>query len=166
VCVSHFSRFSVFSPYSRSYSVCVSFSMFFRFLAKIQVLQCVFFIFLIKIQVLQCLLLIFHVFSVSHHIPGPTLCVSLFASFSMFLAIFHVLPCEFSFPRLSVFSPYSRSYSVFVSFYTFFSFLAIIQVLWCTFLIFPFFSVSLHISGHTMFVSPFPRFLLFSTNSR
>jgi hypothetical protein len=40
-----------------------------------------------------------------------------------------------SFPLLSVFSPYSRSSIVCVSFCTFFSYLAIIQVIWCTFLI-------------------------------
>jgi hypothetical protein len=38
VCVSNFSRFSVFSPYSRSYSVCFSFSSFSVFLAIFRVL--------------------------------------------------------------------------------------------------------------------------------
>ena len=55
-------------------------------------------------------------FSVSHHIPGPTMFVS-------------------HFPRLSVFSTFSRSYNACVSFYTFFRFLALFQVLECTFLI-------------------------------
>ena len=88
VFLSHFPRFSVFSPYSRSYSVCVSFSTFISFHAIIQVLQCV--------------VLIFHVFSVSHHIPCPKVCVSYF-------------------PRFSVFSQYYRSYSVHFSFFMFLS---------------------------------------------
>jgi hypothetical protein len=40
VFVSHFPRFSVFLPYSRSNTVCVSFSTFFSFLAIFQVLEC------------------------------------------------------------------------------------------------------------------------------
>jgi hypothetical protein len=44
-CISHFPRFWVLPPYSRSYSVFVLFSSFFRFLAIIQVLQCLFLIF-------------------------------------------------------------------------------------------------------------------------
>ena len=51
----------------------------------------------------------------SSHIPGPTMCVS-------------------HFPRLSVFSTYSRHYSACVSFHTFFRFLGLFQVLVCTFL--------------------------------
>jgi hypothetical protein len=34
-------------------------------------------------------------FSISRHIPGSTVCESHFALFSVFLAIFHVLPFEF-----------------------------------------------------------------------
>ena len=51
------------------------------------------------------------------------------------------------FPHLSVFSPYYRSYSLGVSFFTFPSF-------------------SSHIPGPTMFVSHFPRLSVFSTYSR
>ena len=92
---------------------------------------------------------LFTLFSVSRHIPGPTVCVTHFSRFSVFLPIFHVLPCEvliflisqFSrhipgpnvcvshFPRFSVFSPYSRTNCVCFSFSTFFSFLTIFQVL-------------------------------------
>ena len=79
----------------------------------------------------------FTFFTVSRHIPGPVLGVSHFARCSVFLGIFQVLPCEFLiFLLFSVFSPCCRSYSVCVSFYTFFSFLAIIQVLQCIFHIF------------------------------
>jgi hypothetical protein len=91
------------------------------------------------------------------------LCVSHFASFSVFLTIFQVLPCDFliflicqfschnptvsisSCPRFLVFSPYSRSYSVCFSFFTFFRFFfffAIVQVLESVF-VFPRFSVFL-----------------------
>ena len=101
--VCHFSCWSVLSPYSRSYSVHFSFLPFSLFLAIFQVLQCV------------CL--IFHVFQFSHHTAGPTLGISHFPGFLVFLAI-------------------SRSNSVCVLFSTFFSFLAIFQVLMCTILLF------------------------------
>ena len=51
VSISHFPRFSVFLEYSRSYSVCVSFCIFFRFLPMIQVSECAILIF----KVFQCL---------------------------------------------------------------------------------------------------------------
>ena len=107
-----------FSPYSRSNSVCVPFSIFyFKFLAKFHVLPDDFLIswvgqfschipgpvvcishfshismFLAIFQVIQCLCLFFHVYLFVclffHHIPGPTLCISHFSCFSMFL--FHI----------------------------------------------------------------------------
>jgi hypothetical protein len=64
VCNFHFQPFSVLSIYSRSYSVCVSSSTYFSFLAIIQVLQCVF--------------LFFQFYSVSRHILCPTVYVSYF----------------------------------------------------------------------------------------
>jgi hypothetical protein len=65
VCISYFSRFlEFFSQYSRSYSVCISFSTFFSFLTIIRILQCTF--------------LFFRFFSVSRHIPGPTVCFPYF----------------------------------------------------------------------------------------
>ena len=93
VCVSYFPRYSVFSPYSRSYLVYFSFSMVFRvfflpysmsnrvhfscsslvsFLAIFQVLLGVFscflffFFFFSVFQFLQCVILIFQVFWFSH----------------------------------------------------------------------------------------------------
>ena len=144
-----------------------SFYLFFSFLVIFQVLRCAFLLF----HVFQCFLpysslyrfvshfprfsvflphywsysvyfSYFTFFTVSRHIPGPTMCVSLFARFSVFLTIFHVLPCEFLFSSLSVFSPYSRCYSEQFSFFTFYS-------------------VSRHIPGHTVFVSHFPRISVF-----
>ena len=83
--------------------MCFSFSMIFSFLAICQVLQCVF--------------LIYHDFQFSINIPGPTLFISHFSRFSVFLGYF-------------------MSYRVFCSFLMIFSFLTIIQVLQCAFLIF------------------------------
>ena len=94
VCVSHFARLKVFlaifwvlefaflsfhfflcfSPYSRSYSVCFSFSTFFIFFFF-------FFFFFPIFQVLLCVSLIFHVFQFSAHIPGPIVCISRFPRF-------------------------------------------------------------------------------------
>ena len=118
-----FDVFQCFLPYSRSYSVCVSFSTFFSFLATIQDLECVFlilhlfhffspysksysvcvsfntfFCFLGTIQFLQFVFLIFKVF----HCFLPTIfhvlqCDSHFTCFSVFLAVFLVLLCEFLF---------------------------------------------------------------------
>ena len=79
--------------------------------------------------------------SFSSHIPGPTMFVS-------------------HFPRLSVFSTYSRYYSACVSFLTFFRFLALLQVLVCTFFIFPDFdSFSKYFRSYN--VSHFPRYSVF-----
>ena len=141
VCVSHFARYSVF-------------------LAIFQFLQCEFLIFLVG--QLLC------------HISGPTVWISDFSHFLVFLAIFiqsfclilnilqfssfnsgfavcishfsmlFSVSCQISilhwgFFILQVFqcfSPYSRSYSVCVSLYSFFRFLTKFQFLQCVFLIF------------------------------
>ena len=99
-----FSYLSVFSTYSRSYSVCFPFCTF---------------------------------YSVSHHIPGPRVCVLHFIRFSVFAPQSRSFIVCFSFCTFfQCFSLYSRSYSVCVSFFTFFGFLATILVLQCAFLIF------------------------------
>ena len=67
-----------------------------------------------------------------------------FPPFSIFLAIFHVLKCVFLISRFSVSSPYSRSYSVHFSFFTFFSDFVIVQVLKWMFLVFHGFQFSCH----------------------
>ena len=98
--VSHFPCWWVLLPYHRSYSRHVSFSrfsvflkifqvkeclflisMFFTFLTKIQVLQCVSHtssvsLFLSIFQVIQCLCLIFHIFQFSCHCTVRTVCIS------------------------------------------------------------------------------------------
>ena len=101
VFVSHFPRFSVFSPYSRSNSVFVSFFTFFSFLAIFHVLECEFLIFHVfqfsrhNPGSIVCISHFSRFSSVSSHILGPTVCVSHFERFSLFLAIFQVLPSEF-----------------------------------------------------------------------
>ena len=118
MCISHFPRFSVF------YAI---------------------------LQALQCAFLIFHVFHFSCHIPVPRVCISHFPRFSVFLAIFQVLQCTFLIFhvfQVFFFLPYSRSYSVYLSFSTFFSFLTVIQAYSVHFSFSTFFSVSHHIRFH------------------
>jgi hypothetical protein len=124
VSISHFSFFSCFSTYSRSYQVSFSFSYSHIFLAIF--------------HVLQCLCLIFHIFQFSRHIPGPIVCISNFPRFSVFLSIFQVksvcvlifqvfqistffsVSCHIPGPTVFL-SAQSRSYSVYFSFFTFFT---------------------------------------------
>ena len=140
MCLSHFPRFPVFKPSSRSCRVCVSSSTFFCFLSKFQVLEYAFFIF----QDFHCFSpdsrshtehfsfsIFFTVFLL--HISLYSVCVS----FSTFFRVFFLFFCDFhftfyTFSRFSFFLPYSRSYSVHFSFSTFLSgffFFAIFQVL-------------------------------------
>ena len=97
-----FHIFHCFSPQSRSYSLCLSFYNFFIFFAKIQVL--LYFSY-------------FSFFTVTHHNPDPTVCVSQFDRFLEFLTTF-------------------LSYHVSFSFSSFVSFLAIFQFLLCAIFIF------------------------------
>ena len=149
-----FHIFHYFSPYSRSYIVCFSFSMIFSVLAILQFLQCVFLIF----QLFHCfspysrsysvfLSFCTFFFSVSCPIFCPTMWFPHFPGFFSFLAINHVIQCLYSF-------------------FTFFSFLDIIQVLQCVFPFFTFFTAFCHIPGPTLCVSNFPWFAVFSPYSR
>ena len=123
--------FQCFSPYGRSYSVCVSFSNIFLFC------------FLTIVHVPQCVFLIFHVFyCFSPHYKSYTVCFS-FSMICSFLAIIQALQCSFLIVHVfKCFSPYSSSNGFCVSFSTFFQF-------------------SRHIPGETVFVSHFPRFSVF-----
>jgi hypothetical protein len=141
--------FSVFLPYSRSYSVQFSFSMMFRFSRHIPGDTVFvspfprFSVFLTIFLVLQCAFLIFYVFQgFFRHIPSPLVCFSYFPSFL-------------------VFSPKSRSYSVHFSFFTLFSVSIHILVLQCAFLISYDFQFSPHIPGPTVSIFHFPRFSVF-----
>ena len=108
VLVSHIPRFSVFSPYPKSYSFYVSFPMLFSFLDIINILQCVY--------------LIFHVFEcILPYSRSYIVCFSFTMIFS-FLAIIQDLHCLFLiFFFFFWFSPNSGSYSVHFSFFTFLS---------------------------------------------
>ena len=200
MCLSHFSRFfnflaifqvrkctflifhvfQCFLPYSRSYSVHFSFLTFFGVFAIFQCLQCAF--------------LIFYVFQFSQHIPGPRVCIAHFSRFSVFLTICQVIhDCVLFFSFLAIiqvlqwsflivhifqcFSPYSSSYSVCVSFSTFFSFsffLFLFLFLFCFVLpfcrsysvpltLFHVFQFSCHIPAPTVCISHFLHFTVFFT---
>ena len=125
LCLSHFPRFSVSSPYYRSYSVCVSFFKLFSFLSIFQVLQYEF--------------LDFHILQFFSPFSSPTLCTSYLTRFSVFL-------------------PYFRSYSVPFSFSTYLSFLAIFQIIQGLCLIFHVFQVYCYIPGPTGIISHISRF--------
>ena len=199
VCLSHFSRFfnflaifqvrkctflifhvfQCFLLYSRSYSVHFSFLTFFGVFAIFQCLQCAF--------------LIFYVFQFSQHIPGPRVCIAHFSRFSVFLTICQVIhDCVLFFSFLAIiqvlqwsflivhifqcFSPYSSSYSVCVSFSTFFSFSFFLFLFFCFVLFLPFcrsysvpftlfhvFQFSCHIPAPTVCISHFLHFTVFFT---
>ena len=127
--VFHLPRFSVFLPHSMWKSVCVSFSTLY--------------IFLTIFHVLQCVCHIFHILHFSSHIRGPTVCISHFSRYSLFLAI-------------------STSYSVCFPFCSFSVFLAIFQVLPCEFLIFHLFQCFSSYSRSKCIFSHFPHFSVFS----
>ena len=143
MCVPHLPRFFRYSLHNPGPTVCIfHISGFSIFLTIFQFLQCVFLTlhvfqcflpcfmsyhvsfswfsfvsFLIIYQVLQCEFLLFQVGQFFCHIPGPTVCVSHFARFSVFIAYF-------------------MSYHDSFSFSSFVSFLVICQVLQSVFLIF------------------------------
>ncbi|SFW06969.1 Uncharacterised protein [Chlamydia abortus] len=95
-------------------------------------------------QVVKWMFLIFHGFQFSCHIPRPTVDISKFSTFSVFLAIFHVLNCIFLI-------------------FMIFSFLAIFQVLQCAFTFFTFFSdfVIFQVVKHFSFFTYFSDFVIF-----
>ena len=101
-------------------------------------------------------------FQLSCHIPGATVCIYHFSSFSIFLVIFHYLKSVILiFRDFQYFSPYSRSYSVHFSFFTFFSDFVIFQVVKWMFLIFHDFQFSCHIPCPRVDISHFPAFSVF-----
>ena len=119
------------------------------------------------------------VLQVSRLIPGPSIYISHFSCFCLFLEIFQVLQC-FSFSTffrvswhipvptcefLIFFCQYSRHMScptVYIYHFSHFSvFLAIFQFLSCEILIFLICQFSRNIPGPTVCVSHFPRFSAF-----
>ena len=128
--------FSVFSSYSRSYSVHFSFFTFFsdsviiqvdkwmflvfndfQFLAIFHVLLWTFLnfppfsVFLVIFHVLKFVFLFFRDFMFSRHIPGPTVCISNFSRFSVISSFFKSSMDVSHFPWFSVFLPNSMSYT-------------------------------------------------------
>ena len=149
VIVSHFPRFSVFSPKYRSHSVYFLYFTFFTVSRHIPVPTmsnshfASISVFLAKFHFLPCEFLIFLVCQFSCHIPDPTMWVS-------------------HFRFLSVFSLCSSSYNVHFSFSMFFRFLATIQVLQFVVLIIHVFQCFPPYSRSYMCVSHFPSFSVFS----
>ena len=172
-----------------------SFSSYVTFLTIFQFLQGAFLIF----HIFQCFsphwrsypvfLIFFFVFQFYLQLTCPTVCISNFPCFSVFLAIFHGLQCVCdSYSPFSVFfffsiflvlqcaflifkvfqwsSTYFTSYTVCFSFLMIFSFLALLQVLQYAFLIFHVFQCFLPYPGQTVFVSSFPLLLVFLPYSR
>ena len=80
--VSHFPRFSVFSPKYRSYTMYFSYFIVCTASRHIPGPR-------------VCVSHFFTFFSVSCHIPFPTVCVSHFAFFKIFLSVFHLLQFVF-----------------------------------------------------------------------
>jgi hypothetical protein len=148
-------------------SVCFSFSKFFNFLFIFHVLQCTFLIF----HVFECfppysrlLRQIFQIFQFSWHILGPTVCISDFSRFSIFLAIFYFLQCVFLLFNDFQFSCHIPGPTVCISHFSHFSvFLDIFQVLQCVFLIFHDFQFSCHTPCPSLCISVFSRFSMFLT---
>jgi hypothetical protein len=116
VCYFQFSNFQCFSPYSRSFSVLSHFPYFSIFSPHSRSYSVHFSVFLAIFQVIHCFCLISHFFHFCPQNFGPTVYISHTSHFSLF--------------------PHSKSYSVSVSFSTFFSLFATIQFLQCVFLIF------------------------------
>ena len=122
--------------------------MIFSFLSILHVLECIsnflrFWVFFGIVLVKQCLWLLFHFLKFPCHNPGPRVCISHFS-------------------HLLYFSTCSRSYSVWVSFSTYFSFFffffATFQVLHCAFFIFHVFQC---FSRYSMSKSVFVSFFTF-----
>jgi len=158
-----FHVFSVISSIFKSSSGYFSFSIIFSFLAILHVLQWTFLnfppfsVFPAIFHVLKCLFLMIHIFSY----------FAIFQVLQFAFIIFHVLQysphislpndCYSHFRWFSVFSPYSRFYSVHFYFSCFSKFLVIFHYLMSVILIFPDFQFSCHIPGSTVCISHFSR---------
>ena len=152
VCVAHFDHFLEFLTTFLSYHVSFSFSSFVSFLAIFQFLQCAIFI--------------FHVFSVSRHIPGPTVYTSHFSRYSVFLATFQVIQCLCLIFHLFFFSRHILLPTVFILTFSRISlFLTTIQIIEYVFLILHVFHIFWQNPGPPLF-HIFHVFHCFSSQSR
>ena len=101
-------------------------------------------------------------FQLSCHIPGPTVCIYHFSCCSIFLVIFHYLKSVILiFRDFQYFSPYSRSYSVHLSFFLFFNISCHISVPNECYSHFRDFQFSRHIPGPKMDIYKFSKFFSF-----
>jgi hypothetical protein len=141
VYISHFSRFSLFLPIFQGIQCfCLIFHFFFSFLSQS--------------RTYSVYISYFSFFTVSLHIPGPTVCASHFACFSVFLAIFHVLPCEFLIFLVGHVTRHIPGHRVCISHFLRFSvFLTIFLVIHFLCLIFHVFQFSCHNPGPTVYFS-------------
>ena len=113
-------------------------------------------------QVVNGMFLIFHDFQFSCHIPCATVDISKLSNFFSFpRLISRPKVCISHFLRFSGFSPYSRTYSVHFSFFTFCSDFVIFQVVKWMFLIFQDFQFSCHIPCARVDISKLSNFLSF-----
>jgi hypothetical protein len=142
--------------------------MNFSFLAIFHVLQWTFLnfpsfsVFLAIFHVLKCVFLISCDFQFSHHIPGPTVCISHFSRFSVILSFFKSSSGCFSFSMIFRFLAIFHVLQwTFLNFPPFSVFLAVFHVLKCVFLISRDFQVSYHIPGPTVDISKFSSFFCF-----
>ena len=143
-----FHFFECFSPYFTSYSVCFLFCTF--FIVSHQVLCPT-----MPVSLFPCL-------SVFRHDPGPTVCVSHFPRFSVFLAIIQVL--QFVFLILHVFQFFRciPCPTMCISHFAAVSvFLAIFQVIQCLCLFLHIFHFFRHTPGPTVCINPFSHFSVF-----
>ena len=147
MCISHFRWFSIFLPYSRSYTCAFLIFQIFEYFSpysrsySVRVSFSTCFSFLVIIQGLQCVYLIFHVFECfSTYFPPYGVCFSFSIFFFFFFLVFSPYSRSYSgishFSRFWILLAYSRSKTVCESFSIIFSFLAILQVLQGAFLIF------------------------------
>jgi hypothetical protein len=176
VCISHFPKFSVFSPYSRSYSVHFSFFTFCSDFVIFQVVKWMFlifhdfqfschipfptadipkistfFIFLSHISSPKVCISQFRDFHFSRHIPRPTVCISHFSSFSVISSLVKSLSGCLSFSMIfSFLALFHVLQWTFLNFPPFSVFLTIFQILKCVFLIFRDYQFSRHIPGTTV----------------
>ena len=122
-----------------------------------------FFIDFVIFQVVKWMFLIFHDFQFSCHIPCPTVDISKLSNFFSFPPLISCPKlCISHFLRFLVFSPYSRSYIVHFSFFTFFSDFVIFQVVKWMFIIYHDFEFSCHIPCPTVDISKLSTFFSFS----
>ena len=93
----------------------------------------------------------FHVFQFSRHIPGPKVCFSQFAHFSVFLTKFQDLQCSFLIFHFFQFSRHIPGSRVCISHFSrFWLFLTVFQVIECLCLILQLLTFSRNNTGPTL----------------